>query len=401
MKNSKENMKKSIAFFALIFVAYIVITALPTAFAEESEYELEMMHYEPFPVSPGQEFEIWFKIRNLAGETIQPVVIQAVDEFPFVVIGDKNITIPSLDPRQYYTFKFKFRVENNAAQGNNELKLKLKYGNDPYIKKSFDVLVSSQSPMVDIKSIETNPQKVVPGKEFEMKVYLANSDKATLRNLKVSLNLDSLPFSPLKSSNYQSFDVLEPSEQVTASFKLIADSDTTPGVYKIPLTLQYEDTLGNTYTSSQVVGILLSDVIDNNIEPIIESAKLYPDKESEIDVKFVNKGLSEVKSLIAEIIESDDYEIVGSNKEYVGSINSDDYDSAEFTIIPKKTGNIDLKIRYQYLNSMNEFFEKDITISLNSADIVAKESSSSTGKIILAIIVIAIIVGIYWKWKKR
>jgi len=401
MKTNPNKRNKITAFFVMIFISLSVLALLPLSFAEDEEYELEIMHYEPLPVSSGQEFEVWLKIRNLAKETIKPVIIQAVDEFPFEVIGDSEIEINSLGPREYYTFKFKFKVNDNAAQGENTLYLKIKYGNDAFVKKGFDILVISQSPIVEIKSIETNPEKVVPGKEFSLKVYLANSDKTSLRNLKVSLNLDTLPFSPLQSSNYQSFDVIDANEQVTASFTLIADADTAPGVYKMPLTLQYEDTLGNSYSSTQIVGILLNDVLDNNIEPIVGRAGLSPNKESEVDIKFVNKGLSEVKSLIAELQESPDYEIVGSSKEYIGSIKGDDYDSVDFIIVPKKPGKIELKIKYQYLNSMNDFFEKESVLSVTSTEVVAKTSSSPVGKIILTIVVIAVIVGIYLKWKRR
>ncbi|MDK2849676.1 MAG: hypothetical protein PWP03_232 [Candidatus Woesearchaeota archaeon] len=401
MKEDKKQKMMKFLITALVVLSLFMQLSLSFAVDSGEEYELELMHYEPFPVKSGQEFEVWFKIKNLMQDEVKPVIVQAVDEFPFQVIGDNQVEIDELRPRDYYTFKFRFKVNDDATQGENKLYLKIKYGNDAFVKKGFDVLITSQSPSVDIKDIETQPEEIVPGKEFKLKVYLSNSDKSAIRNLKVSLDLDNLPFSPLKSSNSKTFDLLEANEQVAAEFNLIADASTSPGVYKIPLTLQYEDVLGNTFTSTQLIGVLLNDVLDNNIEPIIGNANLLLNKESDIDIKFVNKGLSDVKSLIVELLDSPDYDIVGSNKEYIGSIKGDDYDSADFTIVPKKSGKITLKIKYQYLNSMNDFFEKETTLIVTSNDNINDSKSSSVGKIILAIVTIAVVVFAYFKWKKR
>lgn len=87
--------------------------------------------------------------------------------------------------------------------------------------------------------------------------------------------------------------------------------------------------------------------------------------------------------------------IESSNTVYVGDIDSDDYESADFSIVPRNAaGDITLPLHIEFLDANNERYEMDTTVSIHlytqeeaqSKGII--QSSNYVGYIITAIIVI-------------
>lgn len=387
---------------------YIVVTTmflmLLSLFQSEigmsQNFVISNMYYEPFPVEPGKEFNIWFKIDNLNREEISNITISFDDTFPFYLIEEdkRSLSVANLPGKESVLFSYRVKVDSRATEGNNQLKIKVKYGSNPFITYTFDVFVQPQKPTLQLIRFITEPEEISPGDEFDLRLSLQNSQEYSLKNLKVSLNLTNLPLSPRESSNYKTYSTVRANEQIQIPFTLISDPEASPGIYNLPIKIEYQDNLNNVYQESAVIGLIIKDIFDESVDALLDYSKLSYGESGTVGIRLVNKGLSKVKAASIEILESEDYEILENKKEYIGTIQPDDYESAEFTIIPKKDGKINVLFRYEYLNYINELKEEEKTISVLVKPAVERVSRSNNGLIIFIVIILIVLIVI---WNRR
>ena len=198
-----------------------------------------------------------------------------------------------------------------------------------------------------------------------------------------------LPFAPINSAAEKIIDEIEEGTRETVSFQLIALPDARPQIYKIPLKIRYNDNEELTVISINVKSqAILGVAID-------ESKVVKAGDKGEIIIRFVNKGLADIKFVSAELVPSSDYHILSASSVYVGNIEPDDFETASFNIyINNKISFIPIKVEYR--DSENKIFTKteflDINIySQEEAKKLGLIKTSNTYYIIIAIVLILII----------
>ena len=102
--------------------------------------------------------------------------------------------------------------------------------------------------------------------------------------------------------------------------------------------------------------------------------------------------------------ETEDIELLSTNEVYVGNIDSDDYETAEFNLqltAYKKV--VDLPLKINYKDVTNKEFQQKITLQLKTGGPTAVGAVIS--RIFKGFFIILIIVGgglgIRWLWKRR
>ncbi|MEK6835790.1 MAG: hypothetical protein AABX55_02090, partial [Nanoarchaeota archaeon] len=209
-------------------------------------------------------------------------------------------------------------------------------------------LVNSQ---IAIQSFEASPEKILPGNQVTLKIRLENVGEDDIKNILVKLELNELPFAPLRSSTEKVIDELESDDDVVLYFDLIALPDATSQIYKIPVKISYDNIVKDSLISLEVTAKAKLDVIleDSDIVKVNDNGK--------IAVKFVNNGLTQIKFLKVTLQPSPAYEILSTNTVYIGGVDVDDFESEEFNIIPKiKNPQLAFNINYRDANN-NEFSE--------------------------------------------
>ena len=108
------------------------------------------------------------------------------------------------------------------------------------------------------------------------------------------------------------------------------------------------------------------------------------------------------------LLESDDYAIISSPKVYVGNIDSDDYETAEFTIYVTKVKEkeIDLPMLVEYKDDNNKGYSRRINLGLRlysstEAKKLGLVKSSKFVGISIAIVIVVIGLLAYYYWKKE
>jgi len=237
-------------------------------------------------------------------------------------------------------------------------------------------LVGVQALVID--SVSMYPSEIAPGETAVITVGIENDGKEDITNVAVILDLTGIiesnmpgvpaitldiPFAPYESSSEHSFDEIQEDEKDYAEFEIIALSNAKSGVYKIPLKISYTEN-GELETRSSLIGITV------NTEPIIgvniEEGLLLKPQENEIGIKIINKGLSDVRFLEVEIGSSTYFDVLSPKQVYIGDIDSDDFDTADFKIYFKSNApnTLTLPVSVIYKDAVNNKYSEDFDLQV-------------------------------------
>lgn len=258
-------------------------------------------------------------------------------------------------------------------------------------------LLSTVSAQIAIDSFSAD--SVQPGEELELKMTLENVGDEDIQNILVSIDLTDLPFAPRESSSEQIIEEIEEDEQESLSFQLQALSTAQANIYNIPVTISYENTTKDSVVSIEVY-------TEASIEVLVENQEiLMQNEQGKVTVKIINTGLTQIQFVQLSLKESSDYEILSSSTAYIGDIDSADFETEDFTIIPLKK-NTELEIEVEYRDAKNEIFTENQEIALTiyteeqAQELGLTEPSHSlTWTLILFAVVIIIIV--LWRRKRK
>ena len=263
-----------------------------------------------------------------------------------------------------------------------------------------------------ITSVTSVPNEVQPGEKLTMNLNIENDLSQDIENAIISLDLSKmtplLAFAPYQSSNEYMIEEIAEGDHEKASFDVIALSDAVSGTYTIPVQISYR--LANeTNRSSQSLGVVsLTINAKPKIEISSENVGLVKGTKEKLTIKIVNSGMGESKFLNIRLNQASGIKLVSSDNIYIGNIDSNDFDSAEFNIFvnANSPSSINLPLEITYTDSMNNQIveTKIITIKIYSQqEAVALElmNKNSPFLIILSIIGIVCAYFIYRKIKKR
>lgn len=387
---------------------------------DEISNSANFVNQEPDPAEPGSYVEVRFKIENLGSAKATDVIFEVLPEFPFSLDpGESAIRrLGDVEARQVgnnaYIIHYKLNVDVNAVDGNNDLNLRYSQDNGKSWTRldPFTVRVQSSDAILSVESITLSEEMSAPGSEVEMKIKVKNLANSLLKDVKVNLVLlkavqtttsfsyEERPFSALGSTNEKIIANLGPKAEKEINFRLVVDSDAAIGIHKIPITITYSDRLGTSYSKDIAATLKVGETPDFIVNLEASDIKKAGTKGT-IDVQFINKGSSDLGFLYMRLGESNDYEILSSKEIYLGNIDSDDYDAAEFEIYVNGEAEKDIMIpvTVEFRDAFNNLYSKEhnIELKLYSEEEALKygmvQKSNSMGIFITLLIVIVGIFG--------
>ena len=405
-------MKKTIQFIAImLIVAAVAISSLSLlSFAEVqggTYLQISLLNQDPDPAEPGKTVTARFKIENAGGDPVKNFVLELLPEYPFsLYTGNATKTLGLVDQASSDApvVDFVLRVDSNAIEGTAPLKIRFKFdGSSSWISKEFSINIRTHDAMLLTEEIKT-PANIAPGGTANVQVVLKNSADSPLKNIKAKLDLSSseLPFGFVDSIGEKSIYQIDSGKTATINFELQAQSEAESKLYRIPLTLDYMDSLGNSYEKTGYVSLTVGDVPDLSL--FLTEGTLYEKTAGKITLQIVNKGLANVKFVTIKLNPSDEYELVSPDEVYIGVIDSDDFETVDFTIYPKKE-EAKLSLTLGFSDSNNNKFTKEFAKTLkvygsSEAKRLGLKSGGYTGAIIFVIVILAAVF-IYRRFRKK
>lgn len=256
---------------------------------------------------------------------------------------------------------------------------------------------------LSITDVSTSPSEVEAGKTFDVSIRLKNDADVDLKDVSVSLDLTNAPFAPFDSSSEQSFDEILEDKSKEASFSLITLTESKPGIYKIPINVKYtEDGSDNQKTKAGLISVTI------NSKPILDIQQsdnvLIKGADEKIIIKLVNKGTADIKFLEVKLGSLSYYSLTSSDTVYIGDLDANDFDTAEFSAFFKTTApsTIELPISVTYKDIFNKEYTEFFSIPIK---VYSQKEAVSLGlvqqsKTLLYVVVVAVLIISYIVYRR-
>ena len=341
----KSRMNHRLTFIVLIAIALILFAATTTFAALDPvdivpdipQVKVTFLNQDPNPAEPAKYVTVRFKVDNRGREDLKNMTFEILPEYPFSLDNpeDAQVNIGSLFGRQIDEFgailEWKLRVDRNAIEGTNQIKLRYTYPGTKWITLSkFDLNVKTHDAIINIESYDTKPERVSSGNAVKVNIVLRNLADSVLKDIKTRLALPA-DFAPTGTSNEKTIKILDAGKSVAISYEIMVSKDAISKAYQIPFEMTYSDELGNLYAKNSTIGI----IVDNPPKYAInlEQSDIYTtNNKGKIIVSFSDVGFSDINFARMRLLESEDYDILSTPMVYLGNLEPDDYETAEYEI---------------------------------------------------------------------
>ena len=333
---------------------------------------------EPKVALPGEKFNVKITLLNNGESEAKNT------KFEFVGVGMTNDLSPfsptqkgstiyfdTIGPKKEVTKGITFSVSNDAKDGVYNFLTRITYENTTVYKEEqrVGVVVSRKEPQknltLSISSFSVVPYEVTPGGNIKVSVSVLNFSQETAYNItlridKVEGSNNLFPFSPLNSSNINTYLKLPPGSGINSLYSFSVSPDADSGAYNLILTINYEDKDGNRYENRASIGVT---ILRN---PLISIFNLvYPDEIEEgenfvISCDIGNTGNFPVKGIVVFLkglpVKGGDY--------YIGTLDVGNFDTYEFEGNIKEVGTYHGEIVVQYVDDSNEVHKEKKTVEI-------------------------------------
>ena len=408
-------MKKILIGILILIVLSLGVNAqVMTKLSKYADVRVSFVNQEPDPAEPGKYVDVRFKFENNGSDQAKDVVIELLPEYPFSLDPGKSAVkkLGALHARQLgetaVIIKYKLRIDKNVVEGENELKLRYKFDGYDWIEPdNFNINIQTHDAILAVDAVSIDKKTLEPGSSGIVKIKLANKADSILKNIKVTLGLGDLPLVPIDSTNEKSIYKIDSRQSYEFEFKVLAKPNADSGVYNVPLSVSYLDELGKSYLKNVTIGLTIGAKPDLSIT--LDDSEIYESgKSGEIFVKIVNKGVTDIKFMNIKLMPSDNYRILSNEEVYIGNIDSDDYETADFELFigGSKEKKVSLPVVLEYKDANNNDFKEriELTLDLYSASEAKKfglkKGNGFVGNLVIVVIVVAGLF-IYRKWRKH
>jgi hypothetical protein len=398
---------KKVLFILMVLLLMTSVAATQTVISKSDEFRIDLNSYDPSPVQPGETSTLNFEITNLWDEDVDDLVITAVETFPFFLDDTPaTVTIEDLDVGATVGFSFDISVNADVEDGFYTLSMSFESPKkDAVVSEEFTIYVQRVNRIVSATSIDVQssgvdaiPGVLEPGEIGTVKVVVENSADYLMEDVSVKmlLNSSSIPFAPIGSSAEKHIRSISSGSVEEVVFDIIALPDAEAGVYKVELEIKYYDELGTLYTREDLIGMVIGGVPEFHFE--VRDNTLYSKGGSgDININIVNVGLTKVKFLSVEILESEDFEVLSEDHVYLGDVDPDDDESVAFSLdLSAKESTIVLPLVLNYRDANNVEYSEEVDFEFE----LAPKTNGGFPWGTLIFLIILVVVG-YFAWKKK
>ena len=398
-------LKKSL-YILIVSIVMLSITST-SVFSNSGVANVVLFSQSPDPVQPGNYVDLSFRISNPGTSTISNAQIELVENryisrapnepriielgaIPAFTTSDTGFTIA----------KIRVFVDETTPIGDQEIELKIGEGSQEFTR-SFIVSIREDRPSLIVEVVgEIDDLTYSPGEQKTLTLQLENTNSIDLRDVRVSVQTSQREESPttsgfttdsdfyiLQSSNVKRIETIEARNSQEISFNLGISPTATIKPYQIPLTIEYSDVLGNSYTEEVSISVLVN--AQTNLLLSLDRVE-----SSRVTFGLANPGPGVVRGAFVEIFDDEGNEI---SSEYIGDLNADDFQTIQIDYSAQNTTqDIELVVKYSdgYYQSLDT--SKSFTIEAQNSG-----NGASSSSVIYIIIVVALIAGFFWYRKRK
>lgn len=399
-----EKIILTISLSLILLLMPIVHAGMPTS---GPNIQMTLVNQNPDPVQPGGYADVKVGITNAGMSSVDALYVKVENNYPFTVVGEDTKQISGLAAVQTDSntqiIHFSIQVDKNAYPGKVPITVEYSTDKQSWIKQTFYINVGSSGDKVLVKSTSTNPNVVSPGKKVRIIVNLKNYGNSLVKNVRLSMDLSNLQetFAPVNSPTNKEIPFISPKQSVTSNFTLILSPNAKAGVYSLPISMTYDDSEGKTHQVNDLIGLIVGGRPSIFIQPS-SSPNFIIGREGSLTFKVVNGGILDSKFVKTTILPSNNFEIDSPLLQYIGDIDSDDYETVTYNIKPKTPGTISMPIIITAYDALgNEYnYTSNIEIKVYSEEEAKKVGLIKTNNFVAVLIILLIVLAAYTIYKK-
>ncbi len=346
-------MKKIISKIIPFLLVCIALSASYAANNDLESLDISLINQNPNPAYAGDIVELTLGIENAGYGSIEDVYLEIEDEYPFQVISEKNIEISQVFSSSDYiqTQKVKLKINSDTKAGDYDLIIKEIRGST--IKEhSITVSVASNN---NVEIININKYSLSPGSLEEFSFTIKNVGSTDLRNIEFSLEDVDEVILPVTGDNKVFIKELGVDEEQEVSFLLSASSAVSADLYKIDITLTYEDVeTSEITTETSNAGIYVGG--ETSFDIILDEIS-----DNEYIFTIANIGSNDASSVKVGLPDSSTWIATQKRAEIIGDLNKGDYTTLSFEF-SKSMEKLILQVDYTDTSGTRVFSLQEIVI---------------------------------------
>lgn len=340
----------------LVFVLLLItpfVLARQTQYSQDNNLRIDLVTISPSPVSLGSTSELTFEATNTGSFTLENLEFSSSAVFPLLPVDTTPVIISSLSQDESKQFKFKVKAATSASEGSYKFTIQFKEPTQEQITvAAFTIPVKRVQRTIASTKVTTTPESIRPGSTAWINVEIENNADFAMRDVVVRLNFtDAVPLAPYRTTSEKQIKLIPADSSETVSFQVIALPDGEPNVYRLPMQMTFDDELGNENKKQDYIGIIIASKPDYDLN--LEDSTLIEGKKDKITISLSNIGPANIRYLIMEVMPSKEYKILSTPRTYLGNLEPDDYETAEFDFYPSKSGDIKIKVKLEYKDDLN------------------------------------------------
>jgi hypothetical protein len=296
----------------------------------------------PREAMTGDEFTLAFDVTNNGKGSVSDVKVEAAPEAG-VVNKTKNVFVePKMaqGETKRYTVTM-FSNKEKTEQKSYPIKISVSAGaSGAGVTQYASIFLSKaaaeekKTPRLIVQSYSYGGSSVEAGHNFGLNIGLQNTSAKKLSNIKATLTSESGAIVPAGGSNSFYIESIEPNAGINRSLHMAASPTAEQKTTAMTLTMVYEDTGGNEFTSTDIISIPVIQQTALSVSEISAPPALQAGVQANMSVQFYNVGKTQLRNL--RVAASGDFDTRESINYYAGNLDSGGSDSYEFAFTPKE-----------------------------------------------------------------
>jgi len=251
-----------------------------------------------------------------------------------------------------------------------------------------------------------NQGKLYPGSEASLDVKIKNDFNYDVEDVKLTLIFNQLTstgavdfskpvlFSSVGSSQ-DSQDSIDEDDSETFSFDIKASNSIEPGDYSLLYTIEYTNNNDTKVTETGSITLVVNS--KTSLDFSVKQEMPVIDNKDKITFKIINKGFGEIKFVSVDLNEagSNGLSLLSEDKVYIGSIASDDSDTASFdAILNKENPSVSFIVTYKDFenNDKTQTLSFDLKAYSREKAIQLGIVKKSNAPVIIGVVVLVVVV---------
>ena len=257
----------------------------------------------------------------------------------------------------------------------------------------FLLLSMSLVSAVTLSFVDVGP--LSPGGEGTIRIELENNLDKDVTDVSLALKFADLPFIPIGSSE-SSIDEIRESKEEEFIFRIKTSSDVTPGDYEIPLQIAYTYD-GDRITRTSSIGVQV--VANPELSYAISTENSIVGSTGQITLQIINRGFYDARFVSVRIL-PEDFTLLSEDTIYIGTIDSDDFETANFDVIFKKPdAKFSAIVEFRDFENKKIINQVDLPLNIYTQEKAIELGITKKSNFIFYIVVVVLIIILFVLWR--